>query len=194
MSSQGYEMAAVLEKLAGSGKLSPDDKNWVAAQLNKQHERNIEYKLMDIFARDPDFKLFLGMASGFGIAGIMGLLQGGKATSENEVPEDNAWINSVLLSSPIGLIADWAATGTTPLDTAIGAWYSTAILGSPIGMIAVNLGQDVDTIPGAIGQILGLASAGFGGMCAMILILKAIFSGTDLGEMAQALTSAIPFT
>ena len=67
----------------------------------------------------------------------------------------------------------------------------------------INVGGTVETssintfdptlgMAGNIGEAMKLAGTGFAGFCATVLILKAIFSGTDLGELMSGAGEIIP--
>ena len=168
MKGETYDIGAVLDKLGNSGKLTTRDKRWISAQINKEHERHVELKLMDVFARDPEFKYYLGMAAGAGVA-IVGTMIKGLETQPESTTVDDALSYSWLLSG--GAIA--------------------AVTGSPI-LAALTWGDSSDGLAGQIGNILALGGTGFAGTCAMILILKAIFTGTDLGELLSGVGEIMP--
>jgi len=137
----------------------------------REHEREIA--MWQAFSRDPELKYFIGMAAGAGVAALGELLDGlgaqgdeggGQGGSEKSVPW--AW----LLSS--------TAVGASPI-----AWLE---------LIDWKNGDGSGSgLSGQIGNILSLGGTGFSGTCAMILILRSIFSGTDFGELVDSVT---PFT
>jgi hypothetical protein len=59
------------------------------------------------------------------------------------------------------------------------------------GYADVGTGQ-LGGLSGQIANILKLGGTGFAGTCAMILILRSIFSGTDLGELLSGVGEIIP--
>ena len=158
MKGSNYDMASVMEQLAKSGKLTTNDKRWIAAAINKQHERDIELKIMDIMATDSEFKYFIGVTIGAG----------------------TGFLGSMLKKSGAGD----PTSGIAPVDTAVNAWEWVLGIGSPLGGVAVDLFQGGSAEDQAA-DILRLSGGGYAAWCASVLMLKAI--GGDAGALGAVL-------
>lgn len=178
------DMAQVLEKLASSGKLSQKDKRWITQKITEErdHERNMA--LIKAFAADPELKYYMGMALGAGV-GFIGAFVGQldiMGTGETPTPPPNEALAAIPYSwlHPAASMAVEAGTVVEGIPAVLSVIAGANWLDSGNGLA------------GQIGNILALGGVGFAGTCAMILILKAIFSGTDLGELLSGVGEIIP--
>lgn len=163
----------------------------------RDHER--EMKMWDAFARDPELKYFMGMAAGAGVAMVGGLIKEIGPVAKRDYPpnradydDDQSYVDAH--GAWMRAHADDQVTAEDKTKTAYG-WLLDAVQHPTKGALDLMGGMDfagTDTIVGQIGNILTLGGTGFAGTCAMILILRSIFSGTDLGDMLQGVGSIVP--
>jgi len=210
------EIAAVLEAATKSGRLSPGDKRWISAKIKEERDHETNMMLLKAFASDPDLKYYVGMAAGFGIPALQVLLNTsfnatswgtqakttmtdpvtGLTTEVPAKPKEKTMVQYAI-EAGFGMLVIAGGTvaggivGNVPGALA-GAAASTAAVGGYLvlkdesGALITGLGMtDIAQ------RVIALSSAGFGGMCCTILILKAIFAGTDFGELVTAASTAV---
>lgn len=137
---------------------------WKSAKM-REHEINVA--LVNAFARDPELKYFIGAASGIGVAWV-GSMMGGKKT-QAETDKEEITVREAIQKHPWG----WAVPDIMITDF-------------ELKMATVEKAENF------LGNTWGLMGTGFAGFCMGVLILKAIFSGTDLGELMQGAGEIIP--
>jgi len=161
-----------------------NEKRWFTTQQNIQRRHERQKKIIDWFLRDPEAKYFVGMAAGAGAAvvgsvlnellgevGILGL--GGAPEAEPPVEpvepvEEREWW--WWLIQPGGLTGVIMTEGITGLNEPKGG-------SGPLGMVP---------------NLMQLTGLSFSAACAAILVLRAIFSGTDLGELLGGVGEIVP--
>jgi hypothetical protein len=131
--------------------------------------------LMRVLQSDPEIKYYLGVMLGSATAVTAAIMEGSFQMVEGDDTQQQPENMSAVDQYVWGLKQFGA--GIIPGKTFKGS------------------GDDLFTGEGLAGNISGilkLGSAGFAGFCAMVLILKAIFSGTDLGELLSGVGEIIP--
>ena len=173
------------------------------AKATRDHE--IQLALIAAFARDPELKYFMGMGAGAGVAWIGKMMQQydvalpmtekQKEQAEQKDPDYQAkqTILSELKALPYTYLA-FQFGGLTGLS--LQQLYRLKDQHSVIAqkMDDASISGNSGGVFGAFGGILAMGGAGFASTCAMILILRAVFSGTDLGELMGGVGALIPFT
>lgn len=159
----------------------------------KEREHEIHLAILKAFSEDPELKYFIGMAAGYGITGIAQLIEGTmkKNTAATEPTEDEfkkiwEWLKVVSPAAmEVGILSGE--------DTILESWWSVFQLSSPISLYSSNTFMTTsDGLGMNVGKILKLTGLGFAGTCTAILLLKAIFSGTDLGDILQGVGEILP--
>lgn len=172
--------AEVLANLTKSGRLTPQDRRWITQKITEDREFQMQIALLNAFAKDPELKYFVGMAGGAGVA----------------------WVGAMLNTAGAGSTGSGGSTDTEGWDEKIKdlAYGYLAIQSAGLTGIAIlkginwqgGDGSGTGGLAGQIGNILALGGTSFAGTCAMILILKSIFNGTDLGELLAGVGEIIP--
>lgn len=184
-------------------------KSWTKSKTQRDHETQLA--LINAFARDPELKYFVGMAAGAGVAWVGSMLGGLGQTTTTTTTYSGA------LSE-----AEWSKWHMLPGAAQSGQTYDQYLEGYAekqkkieeikdiaYGYLALQFGGvtglatlkaiDWSTGEGStsgffgnFGNIMKLGGVSFAGTCAMILILRSIFSGTDLGELLSGVGEIIP--
>lgn len=127
----------------------------------RQHKHEERMRILEIMAKDPEMKYFLGVALG-GATGMIGKALGSALTGTNVNTEAE-----VEQTVPWQWVMFAAAPGTLTLWEAI--WQSSNTSGT--GMF------------GYIPRMLDLAGTGFAGFCATVLLMKSIFGDEDVSGL-----------
>lgn len=160
----------------------------------RDHETNLA--VINLMANDPEMKYFLGMASGYGIASIGAFLEGLK--SHKEVQSGDQDKLSAIWATLQTVSPAAASIGVVSGSSTIGkSWWNVAQLGSPLAIFGGKIFGGSESVSGVglgdnMGSILKFTGLGFSGTCTAILLLKAVFSGTDLGELLSGVGEIIP--
>ena len=135
----------------------------------KQHAHDLQMAILDAFKKDPELKYYLGVAVGAGaasIAGIFGQQTEQSGTTTPTLPDWAYLISPGMLASPMAL-PSWMKWSSGGGDSAT----------DPYNMLS---------------GIIALGSMGFGGFCAMILILKALFGEQGMSEVLKGIGEIVP--
>ena len=173
-------LAAFAESMKGMNKKElATHKKWFSQRLKDTREHEEKMAVLSVFAKDPDMKYYLGVALGAatGAAGAyVGSLTGTEQAEQTQTPSDFLqprwwWV------SPIALGAHFGTLGTAAEITE----QVTSNGPDPSLDLASNMSR-----------LLAVGGVSFAAWCASVLTLKAIFSGTDLGDMMSGLGEIIP--
>ena len=164
---------AMKTALSQPGRQATINRKWITKQMRDEREHEMSMALLTAFAKDPELKYFIGMASGLGVAWIGAIIgQQAKATGDTGGTSDDF------------LGAAYNYMGGPILEKTVPAAAMTKIF--------AGFGGNSEGLTGNIGNILALGGTGFTGICTMILILRSIFSGTDLGELLSGMGEILP--
>lgn len=183
------DMSVVLTNLSQSGRLTPNDKRWITQKMEEEHERHMQELLLRAFASDPELKYFVGAGIGAGVAWMGALIKSQDWNVPIVNPKDEgAGLDKDKESDfPYSWVLD-------PMKK--GLQYGTGIGQALKGIDWLkkdSLGKGgFGGLSGQMGNIMMLGGTGFAGACLMILILRSIFSGTDLGELLSGIGEIIP--
>lgn len=169
--SQAYELITEMVK---KGKLTQKDKRWLTDKLKEERKHEIKVMALRALASDPELKYFAGVGIGAATA-VAGTIIGDII---EELKDSN-------------LIAD-TQNPSTEIDLSDYLWMVMGPSGLPTGAVKITQASFGGGLEGNIAGILALGGTGFSGFCAAVLILKAIFSGTDLGELMSGAGEIIP--
>jgi len=158
------------------------------AKETRDHQTNIA--IINAFARDPELKYFLGMASGAGV-GWVGSLFSQHGVSFPGMPPGPSGDENETLSKlrmlPYGYLV------VQRFGSLKGAVTPIALYDMYQAHQALDQGFGSGNGLGAqMGNILKMGGYGFASTCAMILVLRSIFSGTDLGELLSGVGEIVP--
>ena len=146
--------------------------NDTTIQMKMQESKQAhEFKmaLLDALKRDPELKYYLGVAVGAGAASIAGIFGQEAQQSGSTTPTLPDWaylISPGLLASPVAL-PSWMKWSSGGGDSA----------NNPFDMLS---------------GVIALGGMGFGGFCAMILILKALFGEQGMAEVLKGIGEIVP--
>lgn len=174
-------MSKVSESLIEISKqrgLTEADKRWFTKKIKEERRHEIAMKTMEWFLRDPEAKYYVGVASGAAIATTGTIL--GDLMSELDIE--------------IVPAEDKEKTGP---------WWGWLI--DPYGSVVRQAGDPLGQWPGGkagpitgvdfsqnLSDLMAIGGGSFAAWCASVIILRSIFSGTDLGEMMSGLGEIIP--
>jgi len=160
------------------------NKNRNMAKETRDHE--VELALIKAFTVDPELKYFIGMAAGAGVGWVgkilssMGTTDAPTTPATNEQKEALAKLQKVAYGylafqygGMSGLMLEQTADKLGGINWADGSGGSGGLAGQ-------------------MGNILAMGGTSFAATCAMILILKAVFNGTDLGELLAGVGEVMP--
>lgn len=163
------DIATVLEKMADSGKFTKKDKWWISHKLNEAHERELQYRLIDAFARNPELPYILGVAGGFG-TGFLGSLISPKTEKDSDFGNTAEDVTRVWL--------EWITLGPTGT---IGA--------EALRAVKEKIGSG--SLETSVGGIFELAGYSFGSFCMSILLLKAAFGDGEGSPLTALMMGAV---
>lgn len=156
-------------------------------EAKKQRAHELEMKLLDWLASDPDAKYYLGVAAGAGVAALSTMLE------------------SVLPPPPdpyAGMSEEERKRREfqekkAKLDNAFAGWL--VIAAGPAAVMAANpdflnglMGGDDSTPWGALNGAVKMAGISFAGFCASVLILRAIFGQEGAPKLTKMINDIIP--
>lgn len=145
----------------------------------REHEQSIA--MLNVMAQDPEFKYYLGVAAGAGIASVAALLgttQGTETSSGSS--GGGSWEPSMVQAGAF----NWLMGPVNPVSM---TWFANKL---QEGMDADKTASD-SPLPGLpLNQIMAIGGTGFAGFCASVLLLKAIF-GTGSDDNGGGLLSMI---
>jgi hypothetical protein len=164
-------------------------KQWVTEKVKQQQAHELRMGVIKWLSTDEEAKYYLGvvLGSATAVAGAIaegsfrgpgaptpevpgtGGIYGDEPSPEPPQPPNPAWA-WLLLGGPGGIAGLIASQQSLPGESPLGG-------GGPLGMVP---------------NIMQLGGVGFAGFCASVLILKAIFSGTDLGELLSGVGEIVP--
>lgn len=134
----------------------------------EQQAHELKLTLINAFAKDPELKYYVGVAVGSGVAGIATLF--GQTAEEKD-------------SSLPTIIPDWAfliSPGLMASPAALPNWMKWKEGG--------KVSDPFDMLTG----IIQLGGLGFGGFCASVLILKAMFGEGGMAEVLKGIGEIVP--
>ncbi len=179
MAQSAETLKAFAESMKGLNKKEMQaHKNWFTRKQNQMEAHEMKIAFMNWMSKDDEAKYYAGVALGAatGAIGIilsefMGQVQaappGQEAPPTPPEPPNLAWL--------------WLGTGGPG-----------GIAGLATSQLFDKVQSTPDSIGGGITQLMTLGGTGFAGFCASVLLLKAIFSGTDLGELMSGAGEIIP--
>lgn len=159
---------------------------WKMSRAQREHE--IKLALINAFAKDPDLKYYVGVAAGAGIAGVTAIFN-----SVINPPQPDTTGTSV---TGEGLFAGWLLLGAGPLAAAVpgtpqaAAWE--ALKSQLDKMNPWGTHNNAPSLMGAVNSALGMSGLSFSGLCASVLILKAIFGEEGITKFLEQMGGALP--
>lgn len=180
--------------------------------MREQHDHEVFLAIINAMAKDPELKYYLGIVlgsgtaifgklleSGFTMDNFMGAISGADAGQPAPAAADAepaaADAEPAVAETPASAVSfGWLAPG------AVIGTETANMLGALFGGSGSPGSQSQDNLFGFVPNLLFLAGTGFAGLCATVLILKAIFGDEDVatlmggvGSIAQGVGEIIPF-
>lgn len=172
------------------GKTYPNKRDYTLQKRQHQHEERM--KVLEIMARDPEMKYFLGVAMG-AATGAIGLVL--SQTMGATVSKDEQTAREALISKSKPTAWEWLFNAPVAIGKTAGGWAAGAATGEEDFYPDFSMGGN--GLFGFVPGVLAMGGGGFAGFCAMVLILKSIFGDEDvaslMGATAQAVDAAVPF-
>lgn len=155
------------------------------AYMRKEYrDHQLQMQILKTLACDPELKYFLGMAAGAGVGWVGAMLNQVTETPAPEEPTDEQQKAIAALQK--------VAYGYLAIQYGGLSGFIMEQTASKLGMINWADGSSGKGLADQMGNILAMGGTGFAATCAMILILKSIFNGTDLGEMLSGVGEIMP--
>ena len=210
MTETTYEV--IKEMVEGKKKMTKQDKKWFTQKIKEERAHQIKMAIFDVFKYDKDMKYFVGAATGAATA-LAGTILEDLITEFETIAADvrppGAPYGPL---PPPGFVTDSTGTHKPEAQSILPdpeinwMWLLSGGMGGLAGLAATSAGGPlyelrqaggIITNPGTglegnIASILQIGGTGFAGSCMMVLILKSIFSGTDLGELLSGVGEIIP--